>query len=111
MMESGDQFSPLDAGCPTCGAVPGRRCVSVTTAGRGRVMVTPHVVRVTAARQQHLQRQAGRIPACTSDAWTCPRCDRSYHPPKGWELELWPAIRRTVQELHRDRHAAEQGSV
>lgn len=103
-------YTPLDVTCPECGAAPGTRCRSQVITGRP-VLRRPHAARVTAARTAETSRAAPRAPAWASDAWTCPDCGRSYWPPREWEPELWPAVRRAAQELHHVRHAPESDTA
>jgi len=100
-----DQYKPQDVGCSRCLAAPGDPCRSVVTKTRGAVMPGHHGVRLTAARAAWQRRNTDRVPAVVSDAWTCPQCGRSYWPPREWEPELWPAVRRAAQDLHAARHA------
>lgn len=100
-------YTPLDVRCPLCRAVPGDRCRSVVLTGRP-LLRRPHADRVTAARNAEERRRAPRAPAGVSDAWTCPDCGRSYWPPREWEPELWPVVRREAQKLHSWTHGAER---
>jgi hypothetical protein len=106
-------YRPLDVRCPDppdgCGQPPGERCRSLVITGRPYLR-RPHAGRVTRARLAEARRTAPRVPAGITDAWTCPdpSCARSYWPPREWEPELWPQVRRLAQELHARRHDAER---
>lgn len=99
------EYRPLDVHCATCKAQPGVRCRSVVIADRPYLR-RPHAPRVTAARVASQRRAASQGSTVVSEAWTCPAdgCGRSYWPAKEWEPELWPAVRRAAQELHRELH-------
>lgn len=101
--------APIDVGCPLCGVLPGDRCHSMVITGRP-MLRRPHAERVLAARRTEERRQRPTVPAGVTDAWTCPTCVHSYWPPKEWESEVWPAIRRELQALHAVRHRAETAS-
>lgn len=100
-------YTPMDVACPPrpdgCGEPAGERCRSTVITGRP-VLRRPHAARVTAARLADARRSRPRLPGWASEAWTCPDCGRSYWPPREWEPELWPAVRRLMQELHRRLH-------
>lgn len=101
-----DAYRPLDVACPRCRAQPGIRCRSVVITSRPQLR-RPHAERVLAARLAAEARSRTRTTAGTTDAWTCPRCGRSYWPPAEWEEELWPVVRTQAQLIHGRRHAEE----
>jgi uncharacterized protein with PIN domain len=49
-----------------------------------------------------------RMPAHTSQAWTCPECNASYWPPKEWEPILWRVVLEAARSMHAQRHAQER---
>jgi uncharacterized protein with PIN domain len=49
-----------------------------------------------------------RMPAHTSQAWTCPECNASYWPPKEWEPILWRIVLEAARSMHAQRHAQER---
>lgn len=100
------EYAPVDMRCPACHAHPGERCHSVVITGRP-LLRRPHAERVTAATQATRHRQAPKVPATVTDAWTCPACHRSYWPPREWEPEVWPVLLRLLQQMHGSRHRAE----
>lgn len=99
-------YTPLDVACPICRALPERHCHSMVLPGRP-LLRRPHAERVLAARTAQQHRELPRVPAGVTDAWTCSSCGRSYWPPREWEPELWPLLRRVLQDVHGQRHVAE----